>query len=57
MAGVSGDSINLGGVLLAVGAVCEMSCDGSTGCLSCQGKQSTSLLLLFLIVGTISIGT
>ena len=31
------DSIELGGWLLAVGAVGEMSC-GSTGCLSCQGK-------------------
>ena len=41
------DSIKLGGLLLAlaVGAVGEMSC-GSTGCLSCQGKQSTSSLLL-----------
>ena len=31
-----------------VGAVGEMSCDGSTCCLSCRGKQSTSLLLLSL---------
>ena len=38
------DSIKLGEVLLAVSAVGEMSC-GSTGCLSCRGKQSTSLLL------------
>ena len=36
------DSIKLGEVLLAVVAVGEMSCCGSTGCLSCQGKQSTS---------------
>ena len=38
-----GDSIKLGGVLLAVavGTVGEMSC-GNTGCLSCRGKQSTS---------------
>ena len=36
-------SIKLGEVLLAVGvgALGEMSC-GSTGCLSCRGKQSTS---------------
>ena len=59
--GVSiGDSIKLGEVLLelalAVGAVYERSC-GSTGCLSCRGKQSTSSLsssgrslLLFLIL-------
>ena len=40
-----GVSIKLGGVLLAVGAVGEMSC-GGTGCLSCRGKQSTSLSLL-----------
>ena len=40
------DSIKLGAVLLAVGAVDGMSCDGITGCLSCRGKQSTSLLLL-----------
>ena len=48
MAGVSvvDDSVKLGGVLLVVGAVGEMSCDDSTGCLSCQGKQSTSLSLL-----------
>ena len=49
--GVSvGDSIKLGEVLLALalGAVGEMSC-GSTGCLSCQGKQSTLLLLLLLL--------
>ena len=40
------DSIKLGAVLLLeVGAVGEMSY-GSTGCLSCRGKQSTSLLLL-----------
>ena len=38
------DSIKLGEVSLAVGAVGTMSC-GSTGCLSCRGKQSTSLLL------------
>ena len=53
-----GDSIKLGEVLLAlaVGAVDERSC-GSTGCLSCRGKQSTSSssssgrsLLLFLIL-------
>ena len=39
-------SIKLGEVLLAVGvgALGEMSC-GSTGCLSCRGKQSTSLSL------------
>ena len=51
------DSINLGVVvLLVVGAVGKMSC-GSTGCLSCRGKQSTSSssssgrsLLLFLIL-------
>ena len=36
------DSIKLGEVLLAVGAVGEMSC-GITGCFSCRGKQSTSL--------------
>ena len=45
-----GDSIKLGEVLLAVdavGALGEMSC-GSTGCLSCRGKQSTSLSLLLL---------
>ena len=36
------DSIKLGEVLLAVGAVGEMPC-GCTGCLSCRGKQSTSL--------------
>ena len=41
------DSIELRGWLLAVGAVGEMSC-GSTGCLSCRGKQSTSLLLFLL---------
>ena len=35
------DAIKLGGVLLAVGTVGEMSCAG-TGCLSCRGKQSTS---------------
>ena len=35
------DSIRLGEVLLAVGVVGEISC-GSTGCLSCRGKQSTS---------------
>ena len=35
------DSIKLGAVWLAVGAVGEMSC-GGTGCLSCRGKQSTS---------------
>ena len=42
--GAVGVSIKLGEVLLAsavVGAVGEMSC-GSTGCLSCRGKQSTS---------------
>ena len=39
------DSIKLGEGLLAVGAVGEITC-GSTGCLSCRGKQSTSLLLL-----------
>ena len=41
------DSSKLGEVVsvaLAVGAVGEMSC-GSTGCLSCRGKQSTSSLL------------
>ena len=52
------DSNKLGEVLLAlaVGAVDERSC-GSTGCLSCRGKQSTSSssssgrsLLLFLIL-------
>ena len=41
------DSIKLGVVLLAVGAVGEMTC-GSTGCLSCQGKQSTSTSLSLL---------
>ena len=57
------DSIKLGEVLLAVsvavGALGEMSC-GSTGCLSCRGKQSTSSsssswrsLLLFLILFSI----
>ena len=35
-------------MVLAVGVVGEMSC-GSTGCLSCQGKQSTLLLLLLLL--------
>ena len=42
--GAVGVSIKLGEVLLAVdavGALREMSC-GSTGCLSCRGKQSTS---------------
>ena len=38
------DSIKLGGMLLAVGAVGGMSCCSNTGCLSCRGKQSTSLL-------------
>ena len=51
-------SIKLGEVSLAVGAVGTMSC-GSTGCLSCRVKQSTSLsssslsrrsLLLFSIL-------
>ena len=42
------DSIKLGGVLLAVGAVGEMSCDGSTGCLSCRREQSSSSLLFLL---------
>ena len=37
--------IKLGEVLLAVSAGGEMPC-GCTGCLSCRGKQSTSLLLL-----------
>ena len=37
-----GDSIKLGWRV----SVGEMSGCGSTGCLSCQGKQSTSLLLL-----------
>ena len=40
------DSMKLGELLLALavamGAVGEMSCCGSTGCLSCRGKQSTS---------------
>ena len=38
------DSIKLGEGSLAVGSL-ETSC-GGTGCLSCRGKQSTSLLLL-----------
>ena len=38
------DSIKLGEVLLAAGAVGKMSC-GGTSCLSYQGKQSTSLSL------------
>ena len=43
--GVSvGDSIKLGRAVAALGG---MSCCGSTGCLSCRGKQSTSLSLLF----------
>ena len=42
--GFGGDSIKLGGAVVVVGA---MSC-GSTGRLSCRGKQSTSLLLLLL---------
>ena len=41
-----GDAIKLGGVVLAMGAVGEMCCCGITGCLSCQGKQSTSSLLV-----------
>ena len=46
------DSIKLGEVLLAVGAVGEMSCCGSTGCLSCRGKQSTSSSLLLLLLSS-----
>ena len=38
-------SLFIGAVGLSVVSVGEVSC-GSTGCLSCQGKQSTSLLLL-----------
>ena len=54
------DSIKLGEVLLAVGAVGEMSC-GSTGRLSCRGKQSTSSLLSssgrsFLSISVTSVG-
>ena len=55
-----GLSIELGEVLLVVDMVGQMSCCCSTGCLSCQGKQSTSSssssgrsLLLFLIVFSI----
>ena len=55
------DSMKLGELLLALavamGAVGEMSCCGSTGCLSCRGKQSTSsslsssgLSFLFLLL-------
>ena len=64
---VVGVSIKLGEVLLAlavVGAVGEMSC-GSTGCLSCRGKQSTSsslsssgrsLLFFRISVAGVSVG-
>ena len=45
---VVGDSITLGEVSVAVGAVGEMSSCCSTGCLSCRGKQSTSLSSLLL---------
>ena len=38
------DSIKLGRVSVVVDSVGEISCSG-TGCLSCRGKQSTSLLL------------
>ena len=64
------DSMKLGELLLALavamGAVGEMSCCGSTGCLSCRGKQSTSSsssssssgrsLLLFLLLFSILLG-
>ena len=50
-----GDAIKLDRAVVALG---EMSCCGSTGCLSCQGKQSTSssLLLLFIIIIIIIVG-
>ena len=52
---------SLRGACVGLGSVGEMSCCCSTGCLSCRGKQSTSLsssssgrsLLLFLILFSI----
>ena len=46
------DLIILGRALVALGTG-EMSC-GSTGCLSCQGKQSTSVLLVSSLDGSFS---
>ena len=43
-----GDAIKLDRAVVALG---EMSCCGSTGCLSCQGKQSTSSILLLSLSG------
>ena len=46
------DSIKLGRVSVAL-VIGEMSC-GSTGCLSCQEKQSTSVLLVSSLDGSFS---
>ena len=41
--------MKLGGVLLAVGAVDEMSC-GGTGCLSCLSKEAINIIIIIIII-------